>query len=168
MLVDSYRFLPRSFIPLYDHVRPLPEESGPVWAPFGPRLADASIALVSSAGLSIAGEQVPFDLDRERREPTWGDPSFRVLPRDLGDRKLVMSHLHVNDADVRADRNVALPVDALDDLVAEGMVGRASPSHVSVMGYQESGLAVWRQATAPAIVEVLRAQGTDGVVFAPV
>jgi hypothetical protein len=168
VLVDSYRFLPRSFIPLYDHVRPLPEESGPVWAPFGPRLADASIALVSSAGLSIAGEQVPFDLDRERREPTWGDPSFRVLPRDLGDRKLVMSHLHVNDADVRADRNVALPVDALDDLVAEGMVGRASPSHVSVMGYQESGLAVWRQATAPAIVEVLRAQGTDGVVFAPV
>jgi hypothetical protein len=79
-----------------------------------------------------------------------------------------MSHLHVKDADVRADRNVALPVDALDELVAAGMVGRASPSHVSVMGYQEAGLAVWREATAPAIVELLRAQGTDGVVLAPV
>jgi hypothetical protein len=168
MLVDSYRFLPRSFIPLYEHVHPLPGESEPVWSPFAPRLADASIALVTSAGLSLAGEQAPFDLERERHEPTWGDPSFRVLPHDLGDRHLVMSHLHVNDADVRADRNVALPVDALDDLVADGIVGRASPAHVSVMGYQEAGLGVWREVTAPAIVELFRAQGTDGVVFAPV
>jgi hypothetical protein len=168
VIVDSYKFLPRSFIPLYERVDPLPGESGPLWAPFTTRLADASIALLTSAGLSLAGEQQPFDLERERIEPTWGDPSFRVLPHALGDRPLAMSHLHVNDADVRADRNVALPVDALDELVAAGVVGRASPTHISVMGYQEAGLAVWREATAPAIVELLRAQGTDGVVLAPV
>jgi len=168
VLVDSYKFLPRSFLPLYEQVHPLPDESDEVWSPFAPRLGDASIALVTSAGLSLAGAQEPFDLDRERREPTWGDPSFRVLPHRLGDAPLVMSHLHVNDTDVRADRNVALPVDALDDLVAEGMVGRAAPSHVSVMGYQEAGLAHWREVTAPAIVDLFLAQGTDGVVFAPV
>ncbi len=168
MLVDSYKFLPRSFVPLYEHARPLPGESDPVWSPFVPRLRDASIALVTSAGLSLAGEQEGFDLDRERREPTWGDPSFRVLPHDLGGRLLEMSHLHVNDADVRADRNVALPVDALDDLVAAGMVGRAAPSHVSVMGYQEAGLSAWREVTGPAIADHFRAEGTDGVVFAPV
>jgi Glycine/sarcosine/betaine reductase selenoprotein B (GRDB) len=168
VLVDSFKFLPRSFLPLYEHVRPLPDESDPVWAPFTRRLADASIALLTSAGLSLDGDQQPFDLDRERREPTWGDPSFRVLPHDLGDRELVMSHLHVNGSDVRADRNVALPVDVLDDLVAAGVVGRAAPSHISVMGYQEAGLAEWRAVTAPAIVEHLRAQGTDGVVLAPV
>jgi D-proline reductase (dithiol) PrdB len=168
VLVDSYKFLPRSFIPLYEHARPLADESHVVWSPFTERLADASIALVSSAGLSLAGDQEPFDLERERSEPTWGDPSYRVLPHDLGDRRLVMSHLHVNDADVRADRNVALPVDALDDLIEEGVVGRAGPSHVSVMGYQEAGLAVWREVTAPALVELFRAQGTHGVVFAPV
>jgi len=168
VLVDSYKFLPRSFVPLYERARPVPEESTPVWAPFTPRLADATVALVTSAGLSLAGAQEPFDLDRERREPTWGDPSFRVLPHDLGERRLVMSHLHVNTADVEADRNVALPVDALDDLVAAGVVGGAAASHVSVMGYQGAGLAVWREETAPAIVEVLRAQGTDGVVLAPV
>ena len=168
MLVDSYKFLPRSFVPLYEHARPLPDESDAVWAPFNGRLADASIALVTSAGLSLAGDQEPFDLDRERNEPTWGDPSFRVLPHDLGNRPLVMSHLHVNSADVLADRNVALPVDALDDLVSDGIVGRAAPSHVSVMGYQESGLAAWRQVTAPALVELFRSERTDGVVFAPV
>jgi len=168
VLIDSYKFLPRSFLPLFEHARPLPEESAPVWAPFTARLADSTIALLTSAGLSLAGAQEPFDLDKERNEPTWGDPSFRVLPHELGDRRLVMSHLHVNDADVRADPNVALPVDALDDLVADGMVGRAAPTHVSVMGYQQAGLVVWREETAPAIVEHLRAQGTDGVVLAPV
>jgi hypothetical protein len=168
MLVDSFKFLPRSFIPLYEHPRPLDGESAPVWTPFTPRLTDSTIAFVTSAGLSLAGEQQPFDLDRERREPTWGDPTHRILPHELGTRPLLMSHLHVNDTDVRADRNVALPVDVLDELVASGRVGRAAASHVSVMGYQQAGLAAWREVTAPAIIELFRAQQADGVVLAPV
>jgi len=165
--VDSFRFLPRSFLPLYEDARPIDGEGDPVWAPFTRRLADACIALMTSAGLSQEGAQEPFDLDGERRQPTWGDPSHRVLPhRDCG--PLVMSHLHVNPTDILADGNVALPVDALDDLVASGRVGRAAPAHVSVMGYQEAGLTVWRDVTAPTIVELFRAQGTDGVVLAPV
>ena len=168
MLVDSYRFLPRSFVPMYEHATPLDGEREPVWAPFEARLADASIALISSAGLSLEGEQPPFDVEREKREPSWGDPTHRVLPHALGDRQLAMNHLHVNSTDVMADRNVALPVDVLDELVAEGRVGSAAPSHVSVMGYQEFGLQVWKDTTAPAIVELLRAQGSTGVVLAPV
>jgi D-proline reductase (dithiol) PrdB len=168
VLVDSYRFLPRSFVPMYENPVPLDDERDPVWAPFEGRLAEASIALLTSAGLSIEGEQEPFDLEHERRNPMWGDPAFRVLPHDLGSRRLVMSHLHVNDADVLADRNVALPIDILDELVAEGRVGSAAPAHVSVMGYQEAGLEVWRHETAPAIVDLLRSQGTTGVVLAPV
>jgi D-proline reductase (dithiol) PrdB len=168
VLVDSYRFLPRSFLPLFEHAAPLDGEAEPVWAPFEARLADATIALLTSAGLSITGEQEPFDMERERREPTWGDPTFRVLPHALGDRTLVMNHLHVNRADILADRNVALPVDILDGLVADGRVGAAAASHVSVMGYQEAGLRVWREETAPAIIELLRDEGVDGVVLAPV
>jgi D-proline reductase (dithiol) PrdB len=168
VLVDSYRFLPRSFVPLYENPVPLDDERDPVWAPFEGRLSEASIALVTSAGLSIEGEQPRFDTERETREPMWGDPSYRVLPHDLGSRRLVMSHLHVNDADVLADRNVALPIDILDELVADGRVGSAAPAHVSVMGYQEAGLEVWRHETAPAIVDLLRSQGTTGVVLAPV
>ncbi len=168
MLVDSYRFLPKSFLPLFEHATPLDGERDPVWAPFGSRLADASIALVTSAGLSVEGEQPPFDLDAERRRPSWGDPTHRVLPHDLRDRQLVMSHLHVNSTDILADKNVAFPVDVLDELVVEGRVGSAAPAHASVMGYQEAGLDVWRTQTAPAIVELLLSQRTDGVVLAPV
>lgn len=166
MLVDSYRFLPRSFVSMYEDPELLPDETDPVWAAFGPRLADASIAIVTSAGLSLE-DQPPFDLDRERREATWGDPTHRVIPHATTS-PLVMSHLHVNDEDVLADRNVALPIDVLDALVTDGIVGAASPAHVSVMGFQEAGLEVWRHETAPAIVDLLRSQGTDGVVLAPV
>ena len=167
MLVDGFRFLPRSFVPLYAEVQRLPGEEGEVWAPFEPRLADASVALLTSAGISVAGLQPAFDLDGERRDPAWGDPSFRLVPHD-GDPPLVVSHLHVNTADIEADRNVALPVDPLQALVDEGRVGAAGPRHVSVMGYQQAGLDEWRSRTAPAIVEVLRDQRTHGVVLAPV
>ncbi len=168
MRVDSFRFLPRSFVPLYENAAPIDGEQDVVWAPFEPRLADATIALLSSAGLSVAGEQEPFDLERERREPTWGDPTHRVIPDDIGSRPLAMSHLHVNNTDTLADRNVALPIDVLRALVAEGTAGAAARSHFSVMGYQQAGLGVWRTQTAPAIVDVLRSEGADGVILAPV
>ena len=167
MLVDSYRFLPRSFLPLYQNAQPLAGETDPVWTPFAPRLADARVALLSSAGLSIAGEQEPFDLERERNEPTWGDPTHRVIPHGTT-ASLDMSHLHVNNEDVRADRNVALPMDALDDLVTDGIVGSAGDHHVSVMGYQQHGVEVWRTTTAPEVVELLRDDRVDGLVLAPV
>ena len=168
MRIDSYRFLPRSFRPMYEYPRRLPGEDEPVWAPATRRLAETRVTLLTSAGLSVTGEQAPFDLDRERREPTWGDPDWRRLPHGAPEGGLAMSHLHVNPADILADRNVALPLDVLDELVAEGVVGGATPDHVSVMGYQEQGLAGWREVTAPAIVELLREQRTDGVVLAPV
>jgi hypothetical protein len=48
------------------------------------------------------------------------------------------------------------------------MVGAAAKSHFSVMGYQQAGLDAWRTHTAPAIVDMLRSEGADGVILAPV
>jgi hypothetical protein len=168
VIVDSYRFLPRSFIPLYSQTEPAPGDDGPVWAPFEKRLADARIALLTSAGMYLEGEQPPFDGEREKAEPTWGDPTHRVLPHPLDPRAIGMMHLHINHEDPLADPEIALPTGGLTALVGEGRVGSVAPSHVSVMGYQQAGLEVWRRETAPAIVELLRAQGTDGLILAPV
>ena len=168
MIIDSYRFLPRSFIPMYSGASPAPGDDAPVWAPFEKRLAEARIALLTSAGLYLEGEQAPFDDEREKAEPTWGDPTHRVLPAPLDSGRLGMMHLHVNPEDVLADPEIALPVTGLAALVAEGRVGSVAPNHVSVMGFQQAGLEVWRRETAPAIVELLRDQGTDGLILAPV
>jgi D-proline reductase (dithiol) PrdB len=167
MRVDSFRFLPRSFRPLYEDPARLPGEDEPVWTPVAKRLAELRVTLLTSAGLYVEGVQPPFDLERERREPTWGDPGWRRLPGDVARGALGMAHLHVNPADVLADRNVALPVDVLADLAGEGVVGGATPEHVSVMGYQEHGLAGWRE-SAPEILDLLREQGTDALLLAPV
>jgi D-proline reductase (dithiol) PrdB len=168
VIVDSYRFLPRSFIPLYSQTSPAPGDDGPVWAPFEKRLAEAQIALLTSAGFYLDGEQPPFDAEREKAEPTWGDPTHRVLPYPLDPRTLGMMHLHLNHEDPLADPEIALPLGGLTELVNEGRVGSVAPRHVSVMGYQQAGLEVWRRETAPAIVELLRDQGTDGLILAPV
>lgn len=162
MIVDSYRFLPRSFRAGYELA---PTDEPAVFAPFTSRLADATITLLTTAGLYIEGRQPAFDLDRERAEPTWGDPTHRVIPRVHP--PLSMAHLHVNNADVIADNEVALPLRALDTLVADGIVGASSANHYSVMGFQ-GDLDTWRTDTAPAIVERCRAEGTDGIVLAPV
>lgn len=166
--MDSYRFLPRSFVPLYRAASPAPGDDGPVWTPFEKRLAEARIALLTSAGLYLEGEQAPFDDEREKAEPTWGDPTHRVIPAPLEAGRLGMTHLHLNHEDVLADPEIALPVAGLAALVAEGRVGSVAAEHVSVMGYQEAGLEVWRRETAPAIVDLLRTQGTDGLILAPV
>ena len=171
MPIDSYRFLPRSFRPMYEGKQPRDDESHEVWAPFEPRLADARIALLTSGGLYVADEQEPFDLDRERDEPTWGDPTWRSIAHDTPRDRLGMAHLHVNNDDVLADPNIALPTDRLDELVADGVVGAATEAHASVMGYQGHGedpLRVWRTETGPEIAEDLRRLQADGLVLAPV
>jgi len=168
MLVDSYRFLPRSFVPMYSDAQPIDGEDEPVWADFVPRLADARIALVTSAGLFLKDEQPSFDGERERNEPTWGDPTHRVLPSEVSSGALGMMHLHVNNDDVLADHNIALPTDVLAELASDSVVGGSTARHVSVMGYQQAGLEVWRRETAPAIAALLREDGADGVVLAPV
>jgi len=168
VLVDSYRFLPRSFVPMYADAQPIEGEDEPVWAEFVPRLADSRIALLTSAGLFLTGEQPPFDGERERNEPTWGDPTHRVLPSDVTTSAVGMMHLHVNNDDVLADHNIALPSEVLADLANDGVVASTTAHHVSVMGYQQAGLEVWRNETAPAIAARLRDDGADGVVLAPV
>lgn len=167
MIVDSYAFLPRSFRAMYEQPPRLDGETEPVWAPFTERLADSTIALLSSAGLYVLGDQDPYDLEREQGEPQWGDPTWRAIPHDTRQGSLGMTHLHVNDADTLADHDVSLPLRTLHRLVDDGVVGAAAPTHYSVMGYQQAGLEVWRATTSAEIVGRLRDERVHGVVLAP-
>lgn len=143
-------------------------EEEPVWSDLEPRLAQAKVGLVTSAGLYVGGEQESFDLEGERQNPFWGDPTWRPIPQSLRRGQLGMAHLHVNNADIVADHEVALPTHALAALVEDGTLGSAADSHVSVMGYQEKGLEAWRRDTAPAVIDHFRSQRVDGVILAPV
>lgn len=138
-----------------------------MWAPFEKRLAAARIALLTSAGLFVRSTQPSFDLEREQNNPEWGDPSWRSIPANADAAEIGVAHLHINDEDIKADPEIALPARLLDQLVAEGMVGSATAEHLSVMGYQDRSLDGWRQETLPELVAKLRDQQADGLILAP-
>lgn len=167
MVVDSFKFLPRSFRPLYEGRGPLRGEEDPVWTPFGKRLSEARIALISSAGLYLKASQDPYDTERERSHPEWGDPTWRAIPASAEPGDCGVAHLHINDEDLIADPEVALPMRGLEQLVEEGMIGGTVAQHVTVMGYQDRQLVHWRETTAAEIASYLREEGADGVVLAP-
>jgi D-proline reductase (dithiol) PrdB len=165
--VDSYAFLPRSFRAMYESPPRIDGEGEPVWAPFPVRLAEAKVALLTSAGVYVEATQPTFDLDRERAEPGWGDPTWRAIPRETAQGDLAMAHLHVNPTDTLADHEVSLPLRTLDALVADGVVGASADTHYSVMGYQQAGLDVWRSTTADEIIARLREEHVDALCLAP-
>jgi hypothetical protein len=167
LIVDSYRFLPRSFRPLYEGRGPFPGDEAPVWAPFPKRLDASRIALLTSAGIYLKATQEAFDVGREQSNPEWGDPSWRSIPAAANAADLAVSHLHINDEDIRLDPEIALPSRLLSELVSEGVVGSATAEHISVMGFQERSLDGWRNETLPELVATLRDQQADGIVLAP-
>lgn len=165
MPVDSYKFLPRSFRSGFESV-PMQAET-PVWSPLERPVERATIALLSSAGLYLQDTQEPFDVERERREPLWGDPSYRLIPRGVEQRQIGATHLHINTRDIYDDFNVALPIHAFAELERDGVIGRLADEHYGVMGFQESGAEVWRTTTGPAIVARLKQAAVDALVLAP-
>jgi D-proline reductase (dithiol) PrdB len=90
----------------------------------------ARVALVSSAGL-VAPDQEPFDEDIKG-----GDPSYRVLGRELEPASLREFHRSesFDHAGIVADRNLALPLEPLRALAADGAIGEVAPRHLSFMG----------------------------------
>jgi D-proline reductase (dithiol) PrdB len=167
MVVESYRFLPRSFRPFYEGRGPFPGEESQVWAPFEKRLSGSRIALLTSAGVYLKASQPGFDLEGEEANPDGGDPTWRSIPSAARAEELSLAHLHINDEDALADPEIVLPMRGLAELVAEGAVGGAVANHLSVMGYQDRGLRDWRNTTAPEIIAQLREQGADGLILAP-
>jgi hypothetical protein len=167
MKVDSYRFLPRSFRSFYEGRGPFAGEEEPVWAPFEKRLQQSRIALLTSAGLYVTKSQSAFDLDRERAHPEWGDPSWRPIPAGVGNPDLGVAHLHINDEDLLADPEIALPARLLDKLAADRVIGSAAAEHISVMGYQERSLEGWKEKTADEVIAHMRSEGVDGLILAP-
>lgn len=165
MTVDSYKFLPRAFRANYE-ATPMQEES-PVWAPLEVPVGEARVALFTSSGLYLKNVQEPFDAERERANPSWGDPSYRIIPRGVSQAEIGAVHLHLNTRDFLTDFNVALPIKRFEELEAEGRIGALAAENFSFMGFQESGARSWRENQGPEVAARLRDAGINAAVLAP-
>jgi D-proline reductase (dithiol) PrdB len=129
-------------------------------------LRQATIALVGTAGIALAGDQ-PFDQEGERKNPWWGDPSYRVIPSTATARDVRLHHMHIDRSFGERDLDCVLPIARLRELEAAGEIGRAAPSHYSIMGYQlDTDELLGR--TVPQMIARMRAEEVDAVLLVPV
>ncbi len=122
-----------------------------------PPLAQATVAIVSSASLHHP--------DQDDFAPT--DTGYRVL--EAGRRDYMCGHWSPNfDATgIALDINTVFPIDRLDELAAEGTIGKVSDIHMSYAGNQFD-LSGVRMDSGPAGAKLLRDHEVDVVLFTPV
>lgn len=137
------------------------------WAAVTKPLAESRVALLSTAGLSMQGDE-PFDMELERKRPTRGDPSWRALRSDATAESIEANHLHIDTGYIQRDLNVALPLDRLREAVADGTVGAMAERHYSIMGYQGNDSSALVNRSAPEIAAAMKSEEVDLVLLAPV
>jgi D-proline reductase (dithiol) PrdB len=164
--VDGFRFLPpglkgwvRSFIPEEDFKGPIP------WTPMSKPLSQTTIALVTSAGISLRTDP-PFDMEREKREPLWGDRSFREIPRGSTEKDIEVNHLHINTTYIKQDINVMLPLTRMAEFEQEEVIGHLAPTAYSFYGFQWKTTDFLKEALEP-ISKKMKLEGVDAVLLTP-
>jgi len=79
MAIDSYRFLDFASRQIMKAWAAREEPGAIPFTPLRKPLGECTVALVSPAAVA-RNDDVPFDQDGERRNPWWGDPSYRAIP----------------------------------------------------------------------------------------
>lgn len=130
----------------------------PPFAPAPQSLDRASIGLVASGGIYVAG-QVAFHYR--------DDISLRIVPRDTAVADLRITHFAYDMTAARADPNVVFPLATLRDLAAAGEIGQVGPRAYTFMGGIYSSRKV-RDRIAPAIADRLEADQIDAAILVPV
>lgn len=163
--VDSYKFISgitrrmiKNWIGM-EKPRPIP------WTPLSKPLSDCTVTLLSSAGIALKTDR-PFDQDGERRNPWWGDPSYRILPKNATQDDVRLYHLHIDPSYAQQDLNCLFPLQRLEELEQRGRIGRMGPRHYSIMGYLLDPDQLLCE-TVPALIRDLKEDQSDVVILAP-
>jgi D-proline reductase (dithiol) PrdB len=122
-----------------------------------PELSKATVAVVSSASLHHE--------DQEDFAPT--DVGYRVLDNTKRDYQTGHWSPNFDSLGFAADFNTVIPLDRLDELAAQGKIGKVSDVHLSYAGNQFD-LSAIRMDSGPAGAKFLKDKGVDVVILTPV
>lgn len=132
------------------------------WAPLRKPLRESSIAMVTTAGVHLKS-QTPFNME----DPD-GDATFRAFPSDVNKTDLMITHKYYDHSAADRDINVVLPIDRLQELRDEGVIGGITPTLYSFMGHIDGPhLKTLMEETAPAVAELLVRDGAEAVFLTP-
>jgi D-proline reductase (dithiol) PrdB len=99
------------------------------WAESQVPLRDSKIALVTTAGYCVKGQE-PF-----REQKFRGDFAYRALPRDITLSRLSVGRALLDHRLPLLDPNILFPIDRLKELKEEGVVKDVALNHYSFSGY---------------------------------
>ncbi len=122
-----------------------------------PPLAQCRIAIVTTAGVHRKGDR-PFGP---------GATDYRIIPGDTKAADLVMSHQSVNfdRTGFQEDHNVAFPLDRLNELAKQGVVGAVADFHYSFMGATQIRQL---ETKAKELAQLLKDDRVDAVLLTPI
>ena len=166
MPIDSYKYVDFATRKIMQAWAARQEPGVIPFTPLTKPLSECTVALVSTAGIARNDDR-PFDQEGERRDPWWGDPSFRRIPLGTTEQDIRIYHLHIDPRFGAADLDVLLPMRRLAELASEGVVARPAPTHYSFMGYILEPTELVEK-SAPAIAAAMHDEGVDAVVLVPV
>jgi len=132
------------------------------WTPLKKKLADSTIALVTTAGVHHKSQK-PFEMNDPQ-----GDPSYRILdPVTIGSNYTI-THDYYDHRDAERDINIVLPVDRLKQMSAAGFIAGISKRCFSFMGHITGRhIPELIENSAPRIAGMLLQDHTDAVLLTP-
>jgi D-proline reductase (dithiol) PrdB len=164
--VDGFRFLPPGLRTWINTLIPEEEYRGYIpWTPMAKPLNQTTIALVTSAGISLKTDR-PFDMEREKREPLWGDRSYREIPRRTTEKDIEVNHLHINTNYIKQDINVILPLARMAEFEKEKIIGCLAPTSYSFYGFQWKSTDFLKEAMEPISMR-MKLEGVKAVLMTP-
>ena len=95
MSIDSYRFLDFATRQVMKAWAARQKPGEIPFTPLAKPLGECTVAVLSTAAVARHDDR-PFDQERERRDPWWGDPSFRVIPLGTTERDVRLYHMHID------------------------------------------------------------------------
>ena len=156
--MSEFTFKVRLFLKAYKwrRIDPIP------WSPLEKPLSRCRLALVSSAGFVLPGQ------DHFDDKKVGGDPTFRPIPSDSQVSTLIDTHRSesFDHTALARDPNVAFPIDILRDLDTQGVIGQLHPEAYSFMGAAAQRRI--QKESAPEWVAMLREAEIDVVLLVPV
>lgn len=165
-VVDGFRFMPPTLRAWLSKDIPETDYKGEIpWTPLKKPVSRTMFSLMTSAGINLKADP-PFDMEREKREPFWGDPTHREIPRDTSQDQIDANHLHVDTSFIKDDINVILPITRFAEFEREGFIGSLAPTCYSFYGYQHD-FTVLMEITMPKVAAKMHDEGVEAVVLTP-
>jgi D-proline reductase (dithiol) PrdB len=165
-VVDGFRFIPPGLRGLIQSSISQEDFKGTIpWKPMAKPLAQTTIALVTSAGISLKSDP-PFDMEREKRETFWGDRSYRRIPRGTTEKDINVNHLHINTKYILQDINVMLPLARMAEFEQESVIGHLAPTSYSFYGFQMESNDFIHEAIEPMSGQ-MKTEGVEAVLLTP-